>query len=175
MEVNEKKSKVMKVSKRGEGNINIQCKGEMLKQVDSYTYLGTVKSQDGRIDQEVASRVQKANNDYFQMNIIFGKRELEMKTKTRIYQSVIAPVLLYGSESWPTQEKHVSRITATEMRCYRKIVGKAKRDRVRSERIREQAGQESVRRVLEERQLKWFGHIYRMERERTKAVYGGSG
>jgi hypothetical protein len=31
MELNEKKSKVMKVSKRGEGNINIQCEGEMLK------------------------------------------------------------------------------------------------------------------------------------------------
>jgi hypothetical protein len=30
MELSEKKSKVMKVSKRGEGNINIQCKGEML-------------------------------------------------------------------------------------------------------------------------------------------------
>jgi hypothetical protein len=74
--------------------------------------------------------------------------------------------LSYGSESWPTQEKRVSRITATEMRCYRKIVGKTKRDQVRSERFREQARQESVRRVLEERQLRWFGHVYRMERER---------
>jgi hypothetical protein len=61
----------------------------MLEQVDIYTYLGTVISQDGRIHQEVTSRVQKANNAYFQMKIIvFGKRELEMKTKTRIYQSV---------------------------------------------------------------------------------------
>jgi hypothetical protein len=40
------------------------------------------------------------------------------------------------------------------MRCCRKIVGKTKRDPVRSVRIREQVGQESVRRVLEERQLK---------------------
>jgi hypothetical protein len=45
-------------------------------------------------------------------------------------------------------------------------VGKTKRDRARSERIREQVGLESVRRVLEERQLRWFGHVYRMERER---------
>jgi hypothetical protein len=88
MELNEKKSKVMKVNKRGEGNINIQHKGGMLEQVDSYTYLGTVISQDRRTDQEVANRVQKANSAYFQMNnIIFGKRELEMKTKTRIYVS----------------------------------------------------------------------------------------
>jgi hypothetical protein len=52
------------------------------------------------------------------------------------------------------------------MRCYRRIVGKTKRDRVRSERIGEQVRQESVRRVLEERQLRWFGHVYRMERQR---------
>jgi hypothetical protein len=39
---------------------------------------------------------------------------------------------------------------------------------VRSERIREQVGQESVRSVLEERQLRWFGHVYRMERERER-------
>jgi hypothetical protein len=104
-------------------------------------------------------------------NIIFVKRELEMKPKIRIYQSVIAPILFYRSESWPTQEKHVSRITTTEIRCYRKIVGKTKRDRVRSERIREQVGQESVRRVLEERQLKWFGHVYRMERENQSSLW----
>jgi hypothetical protein len=30
----------------------------------------------------------------------------------------------------------------------------------------EQVGQESVRSVLEERQLRGFGHVYRMERER---------
>jgi hypothetical protein len=77
MELNEKKSKVMKVNKKGEGNINIQCKGEMLEHVDSYTYLGTVISQDGRIDQEAANRVQKANSAYFQMNnIIFGLKRI---------------------------------------------------------------------------------------------------
>jgi hypothetical protein len=47
MELNEKKSKVMKVNKRGEGNINIQRKGGMLEQVDSYTYLGTLMAQTG--------------------------------------------------------------------------------------------------------------------------------
>jgi hypothetical protein len=134
-----------------------------------YTYLGTVISQDGRIDQEVVNRVQKANCLFPNEQLIFGKRELKMKTKTRIYQSVIAPIL-YGSESWPTQEKHVSTITAREIGCYRKIVGKTKRDRVRSERIREQVGQESVRRVL----MVW-PRTQNGNREKTKAVYGGSG
>jgi hypothetical protein len=95
-----------------------------------------------------------------------------MKTKTQIYQLVIAPVLLYGSESWPTQEKHVSRITATEMRCYRKIVGKTKRDRVRSERIREQVGQESVRRETAQMVRP---RIQNGKREKTKAVFRGLG
>jgi hypothetical protein len=133
MELNEKKSKVMKVNKRGEGNINIQCKGEMLEQVDSYTYLGTVISQDGRIDQEVGNRVMKANNAYFQMNIIiFGLKRYRNENQDPNLSVLIALILLHGSESWPTQQKHVSRITATEMRCYRNMVGKTKRDRVRS-------------------------------------------
>jgi hypothetical protein len=38
LEFNEKKSKVMKVSKRGEGKINIHCKGEMLEQVNILRY-----------------------------------------------------------------------------------------------------------------------------------------
>jgi hypothetical protein len=37
----------------------------MLEQVSSYTYLSTVISQDGRIDQEVANRVQKAKQCLF--------------------------------------------------------------------------------------------------------------
>jgi hypothetical protein len=43
---------------------------------------------------------------------------------------------------------------------------------VKSEIITEQVGQESVRRVLEERQLRWFGHVYRMkEREIQSSLW----
>ncbi|PSN53532.1 hypothetical protein C0J52_13234 [Blattella germanica] len=55
------------------------------------------------------------------------------------------------------------------MKCYRRIMGKTRRDRIRNDRIRESLKQESVE--LEKRQLKWFGHVVRMdERRKPKQI-----
>ena len=63
-------------------------------------------------------------------------------------------------------EGKVSRITAIEMKCYRRIAGKTKRDMIRNERIREGLKQESIGGKLRKRQMKWFGHVLRMDEER---------
>ena len=59
----------------------------------------------------------------------------------------------------------LSRITAVQMKALRRIAKKTRRDRIRNERIREEMNQESVTVRLEEKQLKWFGHITRMNEE----------
>ncbi|PSN46627.1 hypothetical protein C0J52_16829 [Blattella germanica] len=57
------------------------------------------------------------------------------------------------------------------MKCYRRIMGKTRRDRIRNDRIRESLKQESVEQKLEKRQLKWFGHVVRMdERRKPKQI-----
>ena len=45
-------------------------------------------------------------------------------------------------------------------------MGKTRRDRIRNERIREALEQKSVDEILQKRQLKWFGHVVRMEARR---------
>jgi hypothetical protein len=74
--------------------------------------------------------------------------------------------LLYGSESWPARSKEISRINSTEMKCFRRIAGKTRRDRVHNERIREDLGQEGIENRLVKRQLKWYRHMVRMGEER---------
>ena len=53
------------------------------------------------------------------------------------------------------------------MKCYRRIMGKTRRDRIRHERIRDGLKQKSVDEILQKRQLKWFGHVVRMDERRT--------
>ena len=53
------------------------------------------------------------------------------------------------------------------MKCYRRIMGKTRRDRIRNERIREALKQKSVDEILQKIQLKWFGHVVRMTREES--------
>lgn len=85
----------------------------------------------------------------------------------------MVPITLYGTESLALQDKHLSRITAVEMRCMRRMIGKTRRDRIRNERIREEVGQKrTIVNKIEERQLKWYGHVRRMGDERkTKQAF----
>jgi hypothetical protein len=52
------------------------------------------------------------------------------------------------------------------MKCFRRIAGKTRRDRIRNERIREDLGQEGKENILVKRQLKWYGHVVRMGEDR---------
>ena len=167
--VNTNKSKIMQMAKTEEEikPLSIVCNGSYLEQVQSYEYLGTIIHQNGKIREEILNRVKKANGIYYQLSgLIFGKKEIKQETKLQIYNSIIEPTLLYGAESWPVRNQEISNITAVEMKCYRRIIGKTRRDRIRNERVREKLKQMSIEQKLQRRQLKWFGHVVRMENDR---------
>ena len=70
----------------------------------------------------------------------------------------------------------MTKMTAVEMRYLRRTVGKTRRDRVRNEQIREEVKQEkSLSDTVEERQLKWFGHVQRMDEGRKLRQVQGMG
>jgi hypothetical protein len=107
MAVNEMKGKVMMVCRIGDqaGNLHIMCNNIQLEQTTSFEYLGTIIHQNGKIE-EVLNRVRKTNNIYYQLNqTIFGKKEINTKTKVQVYRTVIEPSSLYGSESWRARGK----------------------------------------------------------------------
>ena len=52
------------------------------------------------------------------------------------------------------------------MKCYTRIMGKTRSDRIRNERIREGLKQKSIDEILQKRQLKWFVHVVRMDDRR---------
>lgn len=169
MEVNKDKSQVMMVARTDEqvSPITIDCGGQLLEQVEAYVYLGTTIHQTGKLQGEIRNRVKKATAAYYSLsNCLFGKREVERRTKTRVYNAILEPILLYGSESWTVAKNDLSSVNAVQMKCLRRIAGKTRWDRVRNERIREQLDQEPVLKRLEDRQLSWYGHVSRMPENR---------
>ena len=76
------------------------------------------------------------------------------------------PILLYGSESWPARGRDISKITASEIKCLRPISGKTKRDLIRNKKNREDLQQPPIEKRLAQRQLRWFGHLSRMNEDR---------
>ena len=138
-----------------------------MEEVDEYEYLGTIITSDGRCDEEILNRKRKANTVYYQFSkTIMGKKEVAVKTKMQLYKSVLVPTLTYGMESLPLQDKHLSKIQASEMKYLRRAVNKTRRDKVRNERIRREVEQESLEKIIEKRQLKWWGHVFRMNEDK---------
>ena len=52
------------------------------------------------------------------------------------------------------------------MKFFRRIVGKTRRDCERNTSIREELGVKAITNRLECKQLKWYGHVKRMSKER---------
>ncbi|XP_014270405.1 uncharacterized protein [Halyomorpha halys] len=131
--------------------------------VDEYTYLVTVISRNGKEDQEISNRIKKANAIYYRLcNTVIGKWEIEKNVNVHIFKPIYLPSLLYGSESSVPLDKHLSRVTAMEMRYLWRVADRTKRDRIRNERTRQDVGTVSIKNTIEKRQLRWFGHLCRM-------------
>lgn len=53
----------------------------------------------------------------------------------------------------------------------RRVIGKMRSDKMRNERVRKEAGQEKpIMIAIEEKQLKWLGHIQRMSNNRKEKM-----
>ena len=74
--------------------------------------------------------------------------------------------MLYGAESWPMNSKIEQQITATEMKFLRKTANKTRRDHERNARIREELKTNPIVDCISTKQLKWYGHVKRMGKER---------
>ena len=145
----------------------IKVKDKELETVDQFKYLGTIFSRNGKIGQEIKNRIAQTTRTFNQINqTIINKREIQQKTKMQIYKTIYLPTLMYGCETWPRTKKADSKITSIEMKYLRRVVNKTKRDRERNTKIRQDLNVKPLTEMIEEKQLKWFGHVKRMGPER---------
>ena len=56
----------------------------------------------------------------------------------KFYKVVARPLLLYGSETWVTTKRDMTRLEAAEMRFLRSVTGCTRLDKIRSEVIRKE-------------------------------------
>ena len=79
-------------------------------------------------------------------------------------RTLVLSIFLYACESWTLTSELERRISALEMRCYRKILNITYIDHVTNETVRaivtEAAGpQEDLLSIVKKRKLKWYQKI----------------
>ena len=98
---------------------------------------------------------------------VMKNRGLGMNVKKVLYEKVVVPAVMYGSESWGMKVKERQKLNVFVMKCLRSMTGVSWLDRVRNEIVRVRTG---VRRKLaatvDMNILRLFGHAERMDNER---------
>ena len=166
LKLNVDKTKVMSIGKNNTA-VTIRLNGMTMEQTDSYRYLGVRIHRSGKNEAELNDRIENAMKVYHALNrTLIRKKEVSTGTKMTVYKTIFRPILIYGSESWVLTQQQRNKIQAVEMKFLRGVRGVTKRDRLRSEKIREDLHIEPILESIEKQQLKWFGHIVRMDETR---------
>ena len=170
MKISKEKTEIMMLSRMPE-EVNILLEGQTLQQCIDFKYLGVVFNNKSDTQLEITHRINKFNNSLYLLYPLMKDRNIPRKVKTIIYTSILRPIPTYGHESWTLTTKTRSQIQAAEMRVLRLIKGVTRLDRLRNEDIRRELEVEDILRFVERGQLRWYGHVKRMDENRYPKKY----
>ena len=129
--------------------------------------MGSILEADGRSSAEIEKRISTGRKIIGMLNSVLWSKNIVHNTKRIIYNSLVQSVMLYGAETWTLDRPHANKLLSTEMDYWRRAARKSRMDKVRNQRIREiMKVDKNILEVIEERKLRWFGHITRMGEDR---------
>ena len=96
LELNLEKTKVMT------SGINQMFKidGQVLETVECYTFLGSIVTKDCMCTKEIKRKIMMGK-----MERIFKDKNITKQTKIKIAQTLVFPIITYGSKSWTMRKK----------------------------------------------------------------------
>ena len=163
LSLNVKKTECMVISKK---HINPECsvniRGDLIKQVQKFKYLGYIITSDGRCSTEIKRRIAIAKDSFTKMKSIFRNHDISMATKFRVLKAYVWSVLLYGCECWTITEELKKKLEAAEMWFIRKMLRVSWTEKKTNEAVLEEAGiKRSLIKTIRKRQLQFLGHLNR--------------
>ena len=104
----------------------MQCKRQLdnkpIEQVESFNYLGVFITSDGRCAKEIRRRIYVVRNTFDEMGKLFKDRKISTKTKLRLLNCYVYPILISGSECWTELAQDENRIKAAEIWFLRRML-----------------------------------------------------
>ena len=86
------------------------------------------------------------------------RQENEREDQGKVYRTVVRPALMYGAETWA-----LTKLEVAEMRMLRWMCAVTKLDKIGNESIRGTTKVGEITKKVQERRLKWYGHVMRRE------------
>ena len=117
-----------------------------------------------------ASRWQMGFNSTFKGLIVTIKRTIFRKVRTetnlKIYNTLVLPTFLYGSENWTLTASQRRRIEAADMKLSRPLAGYTLYDHKTNDYIRRELQITGILDKIDEYRRNWFQHLQGMPQNR---------
>ena len=145
---------------------DIMVDGNKLNSVLEITYLGSTRSGNGYIDEEIHRRMANASASFGRLRQrLWNNHHVSMRVKGKIYRALVLTTNLYGVEAWTVNRRQVKKLNAFMMRHRRSIMSITMMDKVANKDILE-LGLPSMEDLLIRKNLRWTGHLVRMSPDR---------
>jgi hypothetical protein len=90
--------------------------------VKSFKYLGAVVNQNNTRE-EIKERIIAGNKALYANQTMFQSTLLSTKSKSKLYQTLIRPTVMYASETWVLKENSIQKLMIFVRKILRKIFG----------------------------------------------------
>ena len=143
--------------------------------MDTFVYLGSSIARDGSLDSEVHLRIAKACKAFGALEKrVWSDRGITMKTKLSVYESCVLTALLYSSETWTTYRRHIQVLERFHQKCLRRILNIKWQSLTPDTIVLQRANTSSLEMLLIRNQMRWAGHVTRMDDVRLpKQIFYG--
>ena len=101
--------------------VPVKIDDQDLPTTEKFTYLGSSLTPDGGSKEDIQSRLSKARNTFNSMSIIWKSCQYSTRTKLKLYNSCVLPVLLYGAECWRMTQQDLAKLSTFHSKNLRRI------------------------------------------------------
>ena len=117
------------------------------------------------------NRLAKANSAFVRLyKWVWNSHNQKKDTKVSVYRAVALTTLLYVAESWVTYRRHICLMERFHQCCLRTILKIKWDDYITNIQVLQTAKCISIEAMLLKIQLRWVGHVSRMEDHRLPKI-----
>ena len=145
----------------------LKVSGAEIETVPSFNYLGSHLKANGDAETEVTARIGRAHAAFKNNSAIWKRRNVSLKVKNRLFDSLILSTLLYGLETITLSVAISRKLQTFENDCVRALQNVTRSERISNQVVYSRSGRsQSVLELLRLRRLQYLGHVSRMANER---------
>ncbi|RUS74162.1 hypothetical protein EGW08_018077 [Elysia chlorotica] len=159
LQINIQKTETMRINEKQANTLHLE--GKNIKEVDKFTYLGSVVDKHGGTEEDIKSRTNKARFAFNSLRPIWNSSALSIRNKLRIFNTNVKSVLLYVSETWRTTKTNTTKLQTFINRCLKYILKVRWPQTISNEELWRRSEQTPIDIQIKKRKWGWIGHTLR--------------